>query len=314
MGTGLSFISNFNPVAREHHALDDYKKLAQPKRAVVIALTILTAFLSLPIGGLGAVALFRHLTNYFLQQDEKILKLFNEVLKTIPETLPIEPVAKPKPVVKKKKVKKKKPHKEVVVLPAPEPPVLEIPKKPLDIQPTKKKGWVVSLLGKRTLTYSCLLVGAVAGGCLGFYATNLVTNFALFVATSRSTQEKVLSHGAEALAPYIDKCTACDVTLPPIPPGSPNASFLAEIDAELANLHAGNERRFTLLKKVGTQLAQAALATRNQTVSLTTAVAFAKVAFHVPITIANRMNWLGFAAGAVGGGVLGAYLANWLED
>ncbi len=61
--------SYFNPVSREHHALDNFKHLSGGEKILTVVLTALATIASLPILGLGGVATFRSLTNQFTVID-----------------------------------------------------------------------------------------------------------------------------------------------------------------------------------------------------------------------------------------------------
>lgn len=287
MDTKLPAVSYFNPASTLHHALDEYKTVTVREKVVILALTILATIVSLPIAGLGAVAVFRKITAYFA--------LKNEAVKTDEVATPYLSNRVPEPadcvITIPEELKEEKEEKE------------EGEEKSA---PPKQKGYLVTILGSDRVKYWCPRIGLVAGSVLGFYCTNLGVNFGIFFAQSQNAKVLVLDQGAQKLAPFIDTCITCEKTIP----------INDALDSQLAALVQSNKADFSLLKDVSTNMAQATKSSILSSEGLHTAGQFAKEASHgdVPLNFLSVTNAFGAIGGGYGGYRLGEYIATWLDQ
>lgn len=279
MDTKLPAVSYFNPASTLHHALDEYKTVTVREKVVILALTILATIVSLPIAGLGAVAVFRKMTAYFA--------LKNEAVKTDEVATPYLSNRVPEPADCIITIPEEKNEEE-------------------NSAPIAQKGYLVTILGSDRVRYWCPRIGLVAGSVLGFYCTNLGVNFGIFFAQSQNAKVLVLDKGAQKLAPFIDTCITCEKTIP----------INDALDSQLAALVQSNKADFNLLKDVSTNMAKATKSSILSSEGLHTAGQFAKEASHgdVPLNFLSLTNAFGTIGGGYGGYRLGEYIATWLDQ
>lgn len=279
MDTKLPAVSYFNPASTLHHALDEYKTVTVREKVVILALTILATIVSLPIAGLGAVAVFRKMTEHFAPKKETT-KADQVAIQTITNTVP-------------------EPADCIITIP-------DEQKEEEKPAPLAQKGYLVTILGSDRVKYWCPRIGLVAGSVLGFYCTNLGVNFGIFFAQSQNAKVLVLEQGAQKLAPFIDTCITCEKTIP----------INDALDSQLAALVQSNKADFNLLKDVSTNMAQATKSSILSSEGLHTAGQFAKEASHgdVPLNFLSVTNAFGAIGGGYGGYKLGEYIATWLDQ
>ncbi len=330
MTKSLSALSYFNPVSKAHHCLDDFKSINAPKqKAVIIALTILTAIITLPIAGFGGVAVFRRLTEHYVKLAQKTAEVAQ---KTLPEpTKPQEP--------RRSLRLQQKREQEIERAKQPEqlPPAIKdngTPKptiaKPADIEEmsavckkSRKKGYIVSVIGSDRLKYWCPKATAVAGLVIGFYTSNLLQNYGIYFAVSQATTSAALSDVAAKLAPYVGKSSTVHVastvganTIL----STEDTTLLAEIHTQLTRGIEQTQQNYKVLESVATNLGKAASASADASIlsrdGARAAVQFAKTASHgdVPLNFLSPTNGIVAIATAGGGYILGQRLADWLDS
>lgn len=317
MTTNLPLLSYFNPLSTLHHSLADFAKVKKSHKAVIIVCTALTALISIPIIGLGAVALFRKLTEHFSKSDEKTQKVANNIIVT---SKPASPTPNPKVKEEEKKQEPKipTPPRRSPRLQAKQKSPLKAPPKP--VTPKKKKGYIVMTLGSDRVKYWCPKVGAVAGLVLGFYSANLATNFALFLNSSAAAKAEVLTQGAAKLSPFIDKCTSCNAAILPATAAGVDANLISQIDTMLTEVVKTNAESFQVIKDVSLNLAKEAASSKEAGLlsmeGAKSAISFVQAASHgdVPIKIISLTNGLGALTGAYSGYKAGEMIAIWLDS
>ncbi len=292
--------SYFNPVSARHYANRDFKTIRQREKAVIIVLTILTAIFSLPVAMCTATAVFRLMTEHYVQKREKSTVIV--ITKTTDEvtTVVSKPLRKSPRLIAKKK-------KEALPLVSPTP---------------TKKGYIVSVLGRERLLYWCPKIGAVAGFFLGFYTTNLAQNYVVFFERSQSTQQALFNEAASMLSEHVKDGVPQPLDLSNLPTSNDSAvrAHLAAIDALLVKARDVNIKSHGVLEgAVNALAANAQEANQAKILSLEGAKAlasFAKVASYgdVPISILSIANYFGGCVGACGGYVLGSSFAHWLDS
>lgn len=276
--------SYFNPASHLHHALDDIKMVKKREKAVIIALTILTALFSLPVAGCTAVAVFRRLTELYKPKEPTIT------------------VTKIEEVVVRIIEKATKDVEEIIVTKEPPPPRQSPRLK-------AKKGHIVRMIGRERLEYWCPKVGAVAGIVVGFFGTNLAANYGIFFTRSQTAQAEVYTTAQEKLSTFIvdDLVKLSDA----------QGDAIAQ---ELALAREVNIESQQVLQNVVTQLAQKAASTSAATVlsreGLRVAASFAQAASHgdVPLNFLSIHNYIGAAAGGYIGYTIGKRIVIWLDQ
>ncbi len=309
----LSVTSYFNPVSEHHRAADLFKALSSSQKAVIVVLSILSTILSLPMGGLGGLGLFRKMTEMYSETDQKThdvqQKIHPPVQKTIPTSVPM-----PKAPVQSQQETRIEILEDDGSTEDLTEPLLDEKQEDVAIvieEPIEKskKGYIVQLLGRERVLSWCPKIGALVGGVLGYYGVNLGVNFGIYFTQSKLAESRALSQAAEKLTPFIDKCVTCHIDMDENP-----------LDMELAKIIQVNKASNQVLHNAADALTKASLqAAAKPILSVSgakTALHFAKDAAtgDVPISILRLANYAGGAIGAASGYLVGKHVASWLDS